>query len=97
MAQLICPDCGLVYLKTTRCECGLTALDDSDFANRDAIDEAITLRRERMHTGASASSARRAASYWQVLQLGASDVQPPNCVPLKQPAGHVTDSHSAPR
>src|SRR5215813_6738152 len=50
MAQLICPECGLVDLAgTNRCpECGMTALDDSDPANRDAIDEAIALGRERM-------------------------------------------------
>ena len=48
--QLICPTCGLVELAGTRLcpTCGMTALDDADPANRDAIDEAITLQRQRM-------------------------------------------------
>jgi len=48
VATLICPECGLVELSgTTRCpDCGLTALDDRDFTNRNAIDEAIALRRQ---------------------------------------------------
>ena len=47
---LICPECGLVELDDTdRCPaCGLTALDDADPANRDAIDEAIHLRRKQL-------------------------------------------------
>ncbi len=46
-----CPECGLVDQPDTtdRCgECGLTVLDDADPANKDAIAEAIQLRRQLM-------------------------------------------------
>lgn len=46
-----CPECGLVEQPagTDRCaSCGLTVLDDRDPANRDAVAEAIALRRQIM-------------------------------------------------
>jgi membrane associated rhomboid family serine protease len=46
---LFCPECGLIELAagSDRCpSCALTALDDADPANRDAIAEAIELRRQ---------------------------------------------------